>query len=373
LTFLILKKKITISVSKIPFLRDNPIIMVRASIIIVNYNTFTHITDCLRSIEPVLADNDEVIVVDNCSTEEENQQIPLMFPWIKFINSDQNPGVGGGNNIGAKFAQGKYLVFINPDITVTEGWIDSLVTTLESYPGAGMVTPKILIMQEPNKINTCGLDIHVSGLSLCKGIYEDKVRFSSIEEVNAISGTAFIIKKEVFQHIGSFDEDVFLYMEDVDISMRGRLAGYTCLFDPNSIVYHKYALSFGAKKVFYEEYHRYLILLKCYRIITLFFMLPVMILTEIVTWGFVLLKDRKNWRNKIRAYALIIKNWRRVLDNHKKTQRIRKVKDRDLLLRHTVNLAYEQTGMGIISRISHIVFDSLYFLLTRIAYIFIWW
>lgn len=347
--------------------------MTRATIIIVNYNTHALLCDCLRSIQPVLSESDEVIVVDNRSTAEIDKQIPFEFPWVRFIESERNVGVGPGNNIGASFAQGKYLAFINPDITVTQDWLDSLIDALESHSGAGMVTPKILIMQEPEKINTCGLDVHVSGISLCRGLEQHSASRTEYEEVNAISGTAFVISKELFDHLGGFDDRVFMYMEDIDISMRGRLAGYTCLFNPNSVVHHKYTLTIGPKKIFYQEFHRYLILLKTYRFLTLLILLPSLILAEIVSWGFVLLQDSKNWKNKFRAYQGLIKNLQQIIKDHQKTQLLRKVKDRNLILSQKIRLEYEQTGMGFVSAISHLVFDSLFFVFSLLARLLIWW
>lgn len=347
--------------------------MTRASIIIVNYNTYALLSDCLRSIQPVLSDFDEVIVVDNQSTAVIDKQIPIAFPWVKYIESERNVGVGPGNNIGAKHAQGQYLVFINPDITVTNGWLDSLINVLESHPGVGMVTPKILIMQEPKKINTCGLDVHITGISLCRSLEQPAESRVDVEEVNAISGTAFIIRKDLFERIGGFDDQVFMYMEDIDISMRGRLAGYTCMFNPNSVVYHKYSLTIGPKKIFFQEYHRYLILLKTYRLLTLLILLPSLILSEIVTWGFVLLRDQKNWKNKLKAYQLVLKNSQHIIKTHRETQLIRKVKDRHLILSQKIRLEYEQTGEGIVSVISHLIFDSLFFIFSLFARLLIWW
>ncbi len=347
--------------------------MTRASIIIVNYNTYTLLSECLNSIQPVLSEVDEVIVVDNNSTNEKDRLIPFDFPWVRYFRSEKNVGVGAGNNIGAEMAKGKFLAFINPDITVTEGWLDCLIYALESHPQAGMVTPKILVMQDPTKINTCGLDVHISGLSLCRGLEKTIDNFNKYEEVNAVSGTAYVIRKELFNHLGGYDENVFLYMEDIDISMRCRLAGYKCLFDPNAIVHHKYTLSIGPKKILYQELHRYLILLKVHRYLTLLILLPSLILAEIITWGFVVLRDRRNWKNKLVAYQQVFRNWKSIREIHKRTQLLRKVTDRQLIRSHKFKLEYEQTGKGVISVIAHLVFDSLFFLFSILTWLLLWW
>ena len=347
--------------------------MIRASVIIVNFNSWDDIKICLESLVGTLKPNDEVIVVDNCSQSDDVQRITKSFPWVNVVISENNLGYGGGNNLGARVARGEYLAFLNPDTTVEPGWLDALVSALESDRKIGIVTSKILLMSDKDKINTCGNDIHISGLTLCRGMGKSREQYKEEEEVTAISGAAFLIKKDLFINIGGFDELFFMYMEDADLSIRTRLAGWKCITVPNSIVYHDYGLTFGHKKVFYQERNRYLLILKTYRFFTLVLLLPTLMVAEIVTWGFVLLRDRKRWSNKIEAYKWVFKNWRVIKAQRQSVQGLRRISDRKILYIETHRLDLIQVGKNPIVSIAQYIFNIIFFILKIFLFVFLWW
>ncbi len=339
----------------------------KASIIIVNYNGGEQIVECLRSLQNDPHSDYEIIVVDNHSTDGSPQTIADEFPEIGLICSDENPGFGGGNNLGAKYARGEFLAFLNPDTVVESGWLDELVKVLETYPDAGMATSQILLKQQPDRINTCGNDVHISGLTLCRGMGKPRGTYPKIEEVGAISGAAFALRRSLFEYLGGFDERFFMYMEDTDLSLRARLAGFSIVYVPSSIVYHDYALNFGPKKTFYQERNRYLMLLKCLRWSTLIVLLPALVLAEVVTWGFVFLRERRRLSNKLRAYAWIVSHWGEVMRSRRQVQALRQIRDRDLIAKCVYWLAYEQVDNGFFGRLSHLVFDPLFLAFHKVA------
>ncbi len=346
---------------------------IRTSIIIVNFNSWDKLKICLKSIYPTIQPNDEVIVVDNCSSANDIEKIRTNFPWVNIIKSTTNLGYGGGNNLGVKYAKGEYLVFLNPDTTVEMGWLDPLISTLNSSSEIGLVTSKILLMDNPNYINTFGNDIHISGLTLCRGMGKDQSEYKSVEEVCAISGAAFMIRKNVFIDLGGFDEEFFMYMEDADLSLRAQLAGWKCVTVPESIVYHDYKLTFGPYKIFYQERNRYLLLLKNFHLITLLLISPSLLVAEVVTWGFVILQDRQRCLNKINAYRWVIKNWQMIRIKKKACQKLRKVSDRHLFIKESYKLDLEQTGKNIIITTSKIIFDLIFLIFKFFTLIFLWW
>ena len=339
----------------------------RASIIIVNYNGGDGLRQCLASLLPDLSAEAEVIVVDNASTDGSADDAEHAFPAVRLVRNTANLGFGAGNNVGARYASGEYLVFLNPDTTVEPGWLAALIGALDADPRAGLATPKILLLRDPGRINTCGNEMHCSGLTLCRGLGLDRGELGLAAEVSAVSGAAFAIRRELFESLGGFDEAFFLYMEDTDLSWRARLMGYRCLYVPASIVYHDYALRFGPQKTLYQERNRYLMLLKVLRWRTLAALLPALFLAEALTWGFVLLRERHRLGNKLRAYAWIMQHWSRVMEQRRQTQALRRVGDRDLIVTCTHRLSYEQTGEGNIQRLAHVVFDPLFLVSHRLA------
>jgi GT2 family glycosyltransferase len=339
----------------------------KASVIIVNYNGRRYLDQCVRSLLNEGPHDYEIILVDNASTDGSAEYVQRCFPQVRVIGNGSNSGFGHGNNLGARWAKGKYLAFLNPDTAVEPGWLRALISALESDPQAGLATSKILMLADPSQINTCANDVHCTGLTLCRGLGKDRDAFAEKTEVSAVSGAAFAIRREVFETLGGFDERFFLYMEDTDLSWRARLAGYRCLYVPQSVIRHDYNLCFGPHKTFYQERNRYLMLLKNLRWRTLLVLMPALLLAEMVTWGFVLLKDRKRLKNKLRAYAWIVKHWRTVMESRRKVQETRQVADRDLVARCIHTVAFEQTGDSKTARVAHLVFDPLFSMFHRAA------
>jgi GT2 family glycosyltransferase len=275
--------------------------------------------------------------------------------------------------VGFEHATGNYVAVLNPDTTVAADWLQELVLALEGDPSAGLATSKILQMNDPEEISACGLDLHCTGLALARGKGMSRDTFMRCEAVPSVSGAAFVIRRNVLETLDGFDEDFFIYMEDVDLSLRARLAGYKVLYVPGSVAYHDYALHFGPKKTLYQERNRYLVLLKSLRWRTLLVLLPALLLAEVVTWGFVLLSDRRNCLNKCRACALVATHWKDTMKKRQRAQALRQVSDRDLVAQCTHQLAYEQTGSDKPVWLAHIVFDPLFCLFRQLALLVVRW
>jgi len=344
-----------------------------ASIIVVNHNGGALLHACLESLTNDLRPGDEIILVDNASTDGSARAAERAFPAVRVLCSLTNLGFGGGNNLGARHATGEYLAFINPDTVVAPGWLMPLVSALEEDASAGLATSKVLLLQDPSRINTCGNEVHCSGLALCRGMGQDQEMLAEMAEVGAVSGAAFVMRRELFEMLGGFDESFFLYMEDTDLSWRAQLLGYRCLYVPDSVIYHDYALRFGPLKTFYQERNRYLMLLKALRWRSLFVLSPALLLAEIVTWGFVLSRERRHVGNKVRAYGWLVRNWSPVMEKRRQTQVSRRQEDRSLIERTGYRLMYEQTGLGPVARLAQLVFDPTFRVLRGMALGLIRW
>ncbi len=334
----------------------------RASIIVVAYNGRDDLAQCLRSLQAAGHADDEIIVVDNASSDGSAELVEATFPFVRVVRSATNVGFGQGNNLAARQAQGKVLAFLNPDTVVEPGWLEALIAALDASPRVGLATSKILLREDPEHINTCGGDMHLTGLHLCRGMGQARAELAECATVGAVSGAAFAMRRELFQQLGGFDGSFFLYMEDTDLSWRARLAGYDCLYVPDSVVHHRYTLRFGPDKTYYQERNRYVMLLKGLRWPTLVIMAPALLLAEVVTWGYVLLNDRPHWRNKPRAYGYVLRHWPAVITQRRLVQAQRRATDRDVLRQTTHHLAFEQTGPGPAGAVAHFVFDPLFLL-----------
>jgi GT2 family glycosyltransferase len=339
---------------------------VRASVIMVSYNSREDLLKGFPSILASLGARDEIILVDNASQDGCIEAVRESFPTIRVIQSATNLGFGGANNLGAESATGEFLAFLNPDTCVEPGWLDALVEPLMSDPLVGMTTSKIVLMGDHETINTCGNDVHMTGLTLCRGMGHQRNEYEDYEDVAAVSGAAFAIRRHHFLELGGFDADFFLYMEDTDLSLRIRLAGLKIIFVPDSVVYHAYRLRFGPLKVFYQERNRYLMLVKNLTWRSLFIMVPILIFGEIVTWGFVILRDRARVTNKIKAYGWVLSHWQVALKLRNTVQSNRKIKDSILLSNVTPVIDFNQIHSHAVLRVIFSLVNNVSFWLTRL-------
>jgi GT2 family glycosyltransferase len=326
------------------------------SIILVGHNHRTELLRCLAG----LGSEDEIIVVDNGSRDGTVEAVRRACPGVRVIESQRNLGFGGGANLGAAAARGELLVFLNPDTVVTPGWLAALAQALAEDPTAGLVTPQIRLWRQPERINACGADVHLSGLTLCRGLGEDATGYQTPAEVAAVSGAAFAIRRELFRTLGGFDETFYLYMEDVDLSWRARLAGYRCLYVPEAVVYHHYRPRLGPRKVFRLERNRYRMLLKILGGRTLLQLVPALLLAEVVTWAYVLRHRPAAAPAKLLAYGAVLAGGRSLVRARCVVQAGRLLGD-DVLLATTVGrLAYEQVDGGAAARLGRGVVDPLF-------------
>ena len=344
---------------------------IRASIVIVSYNAKEKLHQCLASVTRSISEC-EVIVIDNASKGGVVDDLQEHFPGVLLLRNKANVGFGAAGNLGAGYARGEYLIFLNQDTLVKRGWVEGLLAPFEDDDRTGLVTSKVLLLDQPERINACGNTVHYTGLTICRGLNFPRDSFNEVEEVDAVSGAAFAIRRELFELLEGFDEDTFLYMEDTDLSLRARLAGWRCIYTPHSIVLHDYSLRIAGLKVFYQERNRYLMLLKNLAWPTLIVLLPALVLAEIITWGFVLLNDRSNIGNKIRACRWILSNWKRVMERRRAAQALRRVSDRELLRHTTFKLEFGDVDNRF-GRFANVLFNPIFFLLRSAASMLIWW
>ncbi|MFL6274982.1 MAG: glycosyltransferase family 2 protein [Blastocatellia bacterium] len=345
----------------------------RAGVVIVSYNARQKLMACLASLRHALPSDCDLVVVDNASVEGNADAIAERFPDVKLIRSSVNLGFAGGCNLGARHTHSRALVFLNPDTVVEPGWIEALIQPLEADDCTGLTTARILLMDDPQRLNTCGCNIHLTGLTLCRGMGQARDTYLRREPVGAISGAAFAIRAELFERLGGFDEEMFLYLEDTDLSWRARLNGWQTVYAPDSLVLHDYELRITPLKVFWEERNRYLMLIKSLRWPTLLLLAPAYFVAEVITWSFVLLKDRHNIGNKLRAYGWMLRNWRLILSKRRATQSLRRVSDREMLRSTGFAIDFGQASGGLDAAVARLVFNPLFYVLRMILLAVVWW
>jgi GT2 family glycosyltransferase len=213
--------------------------MPRASVIIVNRNGGTLLAECLASLAAQTIRDFEIIVVDNGSTDESLATVAAAAPGARVVRFQENTGFARGNNEGFAVATGALIVTLNNDARLAPECLAELVAAAERHPAAGMFAPKTLISTDPTRIDSAGLLIYADGVYRPRGWQEpDGPTFDVEEEVVFPCASAALYRRAMLDDVGTFDEDYFLYLEDADLGMRGRLAGWGCVYVPRAVAFH---------------------------------------------------------------------------------------------------------------------------------------
>ena len=335
------------------------------SVIVVAYDAARFLPTCLLALQQQTYKNYEIILVDTTPYDHHTADVAKQFPHIRFIAAPKNLGYAGGNNLGFTYARGEYLAILNPDTEPDQEWLRSLVIAVSASPEPILATSKILLFDRREQINTCGNIVHYTGLATCRGLEESKEQYIQTEYVTAVSGAAFLLHRDLFYKLGGFNERFFMYLEDTDLSWRATLLGIRCLFVPDSVVYHHYETRVSPEKLFFLERNRYLMLLHNLRGITLRLMAPAILLTEIMTWGFVALRGSAYAHAKLRAYIWIIRNRASIAEGQRRVQRQRVIGDATVVREFDYRLVIGQVASPPIAFIAKIVADWPFYLWQR--------
>ena len=219
---------------------------IEVSIITINYNGLKDTCELIETIPS--NDNLEVIVVDNASKNQEADIISQRFPYVKVIKSDKNLGFAGGNNLGIKAAQGRYLFLVNNDTIFKDFNIQALINRAESSDKIGVVCPKIRFAWEPQPIQFTGytelskITIRNRAIGFGK---KDHGQYDMAHPTPYAHGAAMLIKREAIEKVGLMPECYFLYYEELDWSMMFTRAGYQIWYEPKCTIYHKESQATG--------------------------------------------------------------------------------------------------------------------------------
>lgn len=214
-------------------------------IILLNWNGYSDTLECLESLKKINYPNFEVVVVDNNSSGDDVKIIQEKFgDFVKeIIVTENNLGFSGGNNLGIDFALqdgADFILLLNNDTIVEPDFLGKLLDGFNKNENVGITAPQINYYDNPEIVWTVGGKI--SKLRGSGFAYSDKNE-SEIDKnervVTFASGCCLLIKREVFEKVGLFDEKIFLYVEDTDFCYRSLKAGYKIIVSPTSKIYHK--------------------------------------------------------------------------------------------------------------------------------------
>lgn len=296
------------------------------SLIIVNYNLTNEVIECINSVIRLpIKQKYEIIVIDNGSKDAERllEYFPQnKYEYISIFLLKENKGFGAANNYGVKKAKGKILFLLNPDTILIEDIFTDVLDFFSKVKNIGIIGTKIININNRQELSygifpnlfTEFLDIFFLKRFYLIFLTKSRKRCNKkIHSVDWVTGASMFIPTNIYNEIGGFDEDFFLYNEDIDLCKRIKNKGYTVLY--NQDIKIKHIGSASSKKNYYlftlYSYDSRLLYYKKHfhsnKIIILKFFLLIHIFLQIILWSILFFVKRDKSVNKIKAFHKLIK------------------------------------------------------------------
>ena len=234
---------------------------------IVNWNRKDLLRACLGSLEHQADVEFETIVVDNGSADGSADLAEREFGAVVIRNSE-NRGFCAANNQGIAAARGEFIALLNNDAEAEPGWLAALLRACTVAPDVGMAASKVLVWEDPSRIDKAAHLIFPDGQNRGRGSgAKDVGQFDREEEALWPDGCAAMYRKQMLDEIGGFDEDFFAYGDDAELGLRARIAGWRCIYTPRAVVRHHRSSTMGkgsAERLLLIERNRLLLALKLF-------------------------------------------------------------------------------------------------------------
>lgn len=209
----------------------------KISVIIPNFNGEVFLENCLNSLKEQTFKEFDVIIVDDCS-EDNSLEVIKKHPEARLLGNKKNSGFAISVNNGIQAASGEYVLLLNNDVVVAPDFIERLYSAIEVKPQVFSVSSRMVRYYEREKLDDTGDFYNLLGWAYKRGDGKSVMKMLKPTSVFSTCAGAGIYRRVVFDEIGFFDERYFAYLEDVDVSYRGRIHGYVNRYEPTAICYH---------------------------------------------------------------------------------------------------------------------------------------
>jgi GT2 family glycosyltransferase len=320
----------------------------KIAIILINYKDYAqkYLAECRDSIRAQDYKGEiKVFITDNKTNPESFRFLSENFSEADLILNKDNDGFAKGNNDAIKLAlqeSFEYIILFNMDTIIEAGCVSNLVKIAESDSKIGAVQARLMLYPEKNKINSLGNRTHFLGFGYCEGYQKKYKKEDTAKNIFYPSGAAVLFKREVLIEVGLFDEEFWMYNEDQDLGWRILLSGLRCVLAPEAVVYHKYEFSKSIKQYYWMDRNRIIAIIKNYHILTLILILPAFIVMEL---GLILFSLKTGWfKEKIKVWKYFLNPYKvlYLIKARRESQRLRKVKDKDILELITGEIWYQE-------------------------------
>lgn len=303
--------------------------MKKVGLVLVNYKEYAnkYLSACRDSLRLQNYSNFQVYIVDNASSNESLTYLKNNYPEA-IILAREDGNYCAANNLGMTRAMKdgcQYLVAANMDTEFETSWLKELVLALDTNQDAG-VAQSLILLESKNEaekidplINTTGNLIHFLffGFTNSYRLKKSALKISNYSEIAYASGCSFIIRPEVYQEIGAYNEDYYMYHDDLDLSLKTRLAGYKVILAANSLVWHKYEFERSVGMLYYMERNRIISFLSFYSIFYLILLSPFFLAMSLGMTFFAIKGSWLKTKLRVDAYFLTAAAWRLIARDRK--------------------------------------------------------
>lgn len=345
-------------------------------IVLVNYHDYAKrfLAPCRDSLrqQSYSLDDFQVYIVDNDSSEETFSYLQQEYPEAIILKRNDG-NYCAANNLGFKEAiknGAQYLVALNMDTEVEADWLKELVLSLDTNREAGIAQSKILLYQKgeaaERKINTLGNIIHFLGFGFTSAYQTNDFVIEGYPEINGYaSGCSFIIRKEVFNLVNGLNEEFYMYHDDVELSLKTKLADWKVILAPKSVVFHKYEFERSVRMFYYMERNRYLTLFifSSKRYLALIF-LPLFFMA-LAMFFFSLINGSSKEIIKVYSYFLKSSTWGKIRAERLKVANFSKVKFSQIAINFKAKIEFQEISNFLLRCIVNPLMSAYWFLIKR--------
>jgi len=310
------------------------------SAVVVNYQGEPYLEACLRSLQALEDPVDEIVVVENGSTDGSLNILNTHFRSVVLLRMKENVGAATARNVGMRAAKHRFVLLVDNDVVLAPDTLTKLRAALEADPGLAMVQPRSVYKAEPTRVHYDGGSFHYAGLIALRNMGQplSEAKGRGVTEVDVVISLALLADKKAVVDVGAFDEEMFILFEDLDLSYRLRAAGHRLAMVEDAVVLHDSGTpgisfrggSYPERRVFLHSRNRWIHLAKNYRLWTLIVASPGLMIYELAWFAFALKQGTLGawWRGKRAFFG----HTRRLWQKRRKAARLRKVGDRRLLV-----------------------------------------
>lgn len=297
------------------------------AVLIVIHDNADELARTLPALAEQLRDDDQVIVIDSGSADDGADVARRLLPRAEVLDAGGNVGFAGGCNRGAAAAHTDLLLLLNPDAVPNPGCIDELRAAAARHPDWG-AWQALVALEDGRTVNTDGNFMHWLGFGWAGGLNTPITQIDHSDHVVGFpSGAAMVIRRDAWVAAGGFEDHYFMYGEDMDLSLRLRLAGHSLGVVPSAVVEHDYSFTKGDYKWFHLERNRWWTLLGAYPVSILILAAPGLVAFEL---ALLIFAWRGGWlRAKLRAQRAVLTELPQILRRRRRVQATRTITARE--------------------------------------------